>query len=59
VNLAIDNALEEAHVKARATLIAYLHHKIEVGDWHGVSDVANDLRVLEAEYAGRVSQSHP
>ena len=32
----------------RATLIAYLKVKTDEGDWHGVSDAANDLRVLEA-----------
>jgi hypothetical protein len=33
----------------RAALIAYLREKVEIGDWHGVSDAANDLRVLEAQ----------
>jgi len=33
----------------RKILIAYLQVMITRGDWHGVSDVANDLRVLEAE----------
>jgi hypothetical protein len=32
----------------KATLIAYMHEKIKMQDWHGVSDCANDLRVLEA-----------
>lgn len=36
----------------RDTLIAYLKAKTEEGDWHAVSDAANDLRVLEAK-AGR------
>ncbi len=31
------------------TLIAYLLTKVEQRDWHGVSDAANDLRVLEAQ----------
>lgn len=31
------------------TLVAYLKAKTEHGDWHGVSDAANDLRVLEAQ----------
>lgn len=35
--------------KAREILITYLLLKIEQRDWHGVSDAANDLRVLEAE----------
>lgn len=32
----------------RLALINYLHAKITDCDWHGVSDAANDLRVLEA-----------
>ena len=35
----------------RAALIAYLQEKVQAGDWHGVSDAANDLRVLEAQIA--------
>jgi hypothetical protein len=35
--------------QARAALIEYMRHKIEIEDWHGVSDAANDLRVLEAQ----------
>lgn len=30
-------------------LVEYLKVKTAEGDWHGVSDAANDLRVLEAE----------
>jgi hypothetical protein len=30
-----------------AVLVAYLNMKVEQADWHGVSDAANDLRVLE------------
>lgn len=30
-------------------LITYMRAKIEEGDWHGVSDAANDLRELEVE----------
>jgi len=33
----------------RQTLINYLLVKVEQADWHGVSDAANDLRVLEAQ----------
>lgn len=33
----------------RAILIEYMQVMIARGDWHGVSDAANDLRVLEAE----------
>lgn len=32
----------------KRTLIEYMRTKIEEGDWHAVSDAANDLRVLEA-----------
>jgi hypothetical protein len=28
-------------------LVEYLKAKVAVADWHGVSDAANDLRVLE------------
>jgi hypothetical protein len=33
----------------RQTLIDYLQLMVARADWHGVSDAANDLRVLEAE----------
>ena len=33
-------------------LLEYLQVMIAIEDWHGVSDAANDLRVLEAEYRG-------
>lgn len=36
----------------RDTLIAYLKCKVKEGDWHGVSDAANDLRELEARDRG-------
>lgn len=39
-------------MKTREILVAYLQAKVTEGDWHAVSDAANDLRVLEA----RVSQ---
>lgn len=35
----------------REVLIAYLQAKVFECDWHGVSDAANDLRVLEAQIA--------
>lgn len=34
----------------RAILIQYLHVMIARCDWHGVADVAMDLRELEAEH---------
>lgn len=30
-------------------LVYYIHLRIEQTDWHGVSDVANDIRELEAQ----------
>lgn len=33
----------------RDILIEYMRVMIARSDWHGVSDAANDLRVLEAE----------
>ena len=35
----------------RQTLIEYLKLKTSEADWHGVSDAANDLRVMEAAHA--------
>ena len=39
----------------RRILIAYLRSKAEIGEWHGVSDAANDLRELEAAHPWLVS----
>lgn len=36
------------HEERHLALVAYLKMKVEEADWHGVSDAANDLRVLEA-----------
>ena len=36
----------------RDILIAYLRVKAESFDWHAVSDVANDLRVLDRQLDG-------
>lgn len=33
----------------RQALIMYLKTQLEREDWHGVSDAANDLRVIEAQ----------
>lgn len=35
-------------IEQHRILREYLLAKAAVGDWHGVSDAANDLRVLEA-----------
>lgn len=34
--------------KERNSLIDYLQSKVEVEDWHAVSDAANDLRDVDA-----------
>jgi hypothetical protein len=39
----------------RQTLIDYLQLMVARADWHGVSDAANDLRVLEAENKPKVT----
>ncbi len=31
-------------------LVTYMLLKVELEDWHGVADVANDIRELEARY---------
>lgn len=41
----LDSAKEQ-----RRILIEYLLMKASIFDWHGVSDAANDLRELEAQY---------
>lgn len=41
----------------RKILIKYLLAKVEVEDWHGVSDAANDLRELDARYDNRNERS--
>lgn len=38
----------------RQALINYLQLMVSRSDWHGVSDAANDLRVLEAEQLAHV-----
>jgi hypothetical protein len=39
--------------KNREAYTAYLLMCVRLGDWHGVSDAANDLRVLEAKQEAR------
>ena len=43
---------EEQFDEARQTYIDYLLLCVRLSDWHGVSDAANDLRVLEAKQQG-------
>jgi phosphoserine phosphatase len=40
--------MKMTYEEKRERLIQYLKMKVEEADWHGVSDAANDLRVLEA-----------
>ena len=35
--------------RCHAAYVEYLLMCVRLGDWHGVSDAANDLRVLEAK----------
>lgn len=37
-------------------LVDYLQSKVDESDWHGVCNVANDLRVMEAERAVHVER---
>jgi len=34
----------------KQVMLEYLHVAIAIEDWHGVSDIANDLRELEAKH---------
>jgi hypothetical protein len=43
------------YLAARRKLIEYLLLKVGEADWHGVSDAANDLRVMEAKYETRAN----
>lgn len=36
-------------IQHRNTLIPYLQQRLEVGDFHGVSDAANDIREIESK----------
>jgi len=42
-------ARAEDYRTKRDILIKYLQVKVSECDWHGVSDAANDLRVMEAQ----------
>lgn len=42
-------AAEESPRGEREPLLVYLRSKVDAGDWHAVSDAANDLRVLEGK----------
>lgn len=45
-----------SYAQQKEILIVYLKSCVYREDWHGVSDAANDLRVLEAKHAtGEVS----
>lgn len=36
--------------RKKEVLVTYMRLKIELEDWHGVADVANDIRELEARF---------
>lgn len=44
---------ELTYADQHATLVRYLLAKVAIADWHGVSDAANDLRVLEAQASAK------
>jgi len=44
------------HQTQRTILMDYMQVMIDRSDWHGVSDAANDLRVLEAEQKNSMSK---
>ncbi len=41
---------QKAFDKKKKIMVKYLLLCADEEDWHGVSDAANDLRVLEAKY---------
>lgn len=43
----------------KAILIKYMLVKIEIEDWHGVADVANDIRELESQHPNLKSSKQP
>lgn len=43
------------HEQRKKALVEYLKSKIAEEDWHGVSDAANDLRVLEAKIEPQIT----
>jgi phosphoserine phosphatase len=45
---------EMTYEEKRQTLINYMKVKMQEADWHGVSDCANDLRVLEAAHNAKL-----
>lgn len=45
--------MEQAdYLDRREKYVEYLMMKVQMSDWHGVSDAANDLRELDAEWRG-------
>jgi hypothetical protein len=46
----------DKHEVQHAFLLEYLLVMVARRDWHGVSDAANDLRVLEAEQKNLTSE---
>jgi len=50
MNLAVEPDPFESE---RAVLIAYLKHKVDKCDWHGVRDCAVDIELLEAKHSAQ------
>jgi len=40
-------------IKGKAEVVAYLLVCVDLEDWHGVSDAANDIRCMEAKEDGQ------
>ena len=45
-----------AHSHSHKVLVDYLLLKVTEADWHGVSEAANDIRVMEARHDARSKQ---
>jgi hypothetical protein len=50
-------AMQMTKEERRNALLWYLYAKASEQDWHAVSDVANDLRVLDAQIEKEKAQS--
>lgn len=45
--------------RKKEILVTYMLLKVELQDWHGVADVANDIRELEARYPELKKEHQP
>lgn len=43
----------------RSILVEYMQLKMYLHDWHGIADVANDIRELEARFPELKSDRQP